>query len=545
METNSDADEPMPPATPEPPPAPATDIEAAASPEPPPEATAPATDAPAAGGPEAPDAADELSQLADASARARLSPAQEERLTLALKEALLGGRAGVARAIDALTKVPWIVGVRSVEQAWPELTAGFRTQLLSGLAKDETDAARRMRLSLARALFKIEVPLALKTALGVLKDMRDKETGALSLRSAQTVSNVFVGRGKPWLAQLPLAELKPAEIDLLVHSAVFTVFSIPHPPVTQLGVLKWTQEAGRLDKVQEPALAAVLSGVARWSAKWQNALRKEVADLPEAILAVLKPEPAAGEAEAPATADDERAEDDETGDEAEERAEGEAPAAPKKERPVYEPRPQRSPEAAAAEPREPREPQKERPVYTPRNAGTSGSEPRESRESRGRGFNVNEALKGIDAHIRSLQAELSQAQAKLRQKEDRPRRAEKAVGPIIEGEPTPEELARLNLQLAARNEELQTRIDELAQHSEDMAASVGAMSGEPVNDTAAQLRTLLGFKLQEDFADFLALEQEGDDLVVQQHYRTIARHVFEILREVQIPLAAPAEERTP
>ena len=65
-----------------------------------------------------------------------------------------------------LPRLPWIVGVRAVEQVWPELTAGFRTQLLSGLAKDETDAARRIRLSLARALFKLDVPVAMKVALG-------------------------------------------------------------------------------------------------------------------------------------------------------------------------------------------------------------------------------------------------------------------------------------------------------------------------------------------------------------------------------------------
>lgn len=119
--------------------------------------TAPTTDAP--------NEQDELGQLAEAAARARLSQVDEERLVTVLKEALLGGRAGVARAIQVLPKLPWIVGVRGVEQVWPELTAGFRTQLLSGLAKDETDAARRMRLSLARALFKFDVPVALKVVL--------------------------------------------------------------------------------------------------------------------------------------------------------------------------------------------------------------------------------------------------------------------------------------------------------------------------------------------------------------------------------------------
>jgi hypothetical protein len=530
METNSETEEPTPPAPPEPAPALPVEAEAIADESPVDEI---------AGAPEAAETSDELARLTEAAMRARLSQADEERLVNLLKEALLGGRGGVARAVEILPKLPWIVGVRGVEQVWPELTAGFRTQLLAGLAKEETDAARRMRLSLARALFKFDAPVALKVALGVLKDLRDKDTGGLTPKNAQIISNVFIGRGKPWLAQLPLAELKPAEIDLLVQSAVIAVFTIPHPPVTQLGVLKWAKEADRLDKLAEPALAVAASSISRWSAKWQNALRKEVADLPEEILAVLKTAPVAGEAEvsppeesaaAEGEPSAERADDDEEDDDDEDEEEDDAP---RKERPVYEPRPQRTPQGV--ESREPEAP-RERPVYTPRNPGSSSS-------GGGRQFNLAEALKGIDAHVQSLRSELAAAQTKLRQKDDdrRPRRAEK-IGAIIEGEPTPEELARLNLQLESRNAELQSRIEELTQHSEDLATSVGAMSGEPVSDPAAQLRTLLGLKLREDFEDFVALEKESNDLVVQQHYRTIIRHVFEVLREVQIPLEAGAAE---
>jgi hypothetical protein len=173
-----------------------------------------------------------------------------------------------------------------------------------------------------------------------------------------------------------------------------------------------------------------------------------------------------------------------------------------------------------------REPQRERPVYTPRNAGGAG-----------RGFDLNETLKAIESHVQSLRQELATAQSKLRQKDDdrRARRQEKS-GPIIEGEPTLEELARLNLQLESRNRELQTRIEELMQNSEDMAASSGAMSGEPVTDTGAQIRALLALKLQEDYADFMALEKDSHDFVVSQHYPTILRHIFDVLREVQVPL---------
>jgi hypothetical protein len=490
-----------------------------------------------------------LMELALASQKARLAPADEERMSALLKEALLSGRAGVARAVETLPLAPWIVSVRCVEAVWKDLTAGFRTQLLAGLGKDESDGARRLRLSLARALFKIDPPVALKVAVAVAKEMRDKDSGMLAPKHAQIFSNVFIGRAKPWLGQLPLTELKPAEADVLVHCAVLAVFSIPHPPVTQLGVLKWAQENGRLGKLHEAALEAVKKGVSRWSGKWQGALRKEVAELPEEILSALKPvasesapgaereivareeRPAFAEADEPSgdqgeaageSESDSRNADDEDADEDEELERSEPP---RKERLVYEPRPQR-PQGAHESPRD-RDAQKERPVYTPRNAGSGASQK----------FNLHEAFRQIEAHVQSLRNDLTVAQAKARQKDDdRDRRRPEKSGPIIEGERTPEELARLNHQLEARNLELQSRITELTQHSEDLATSMGVMADQPVTDTGTQLRTLLALKLQEDFADFIALEKESNDLVVQQHYKGLLRHVFEVLAQLEVPL---------
>src|SRR6478752_1594355 len=134
METNLPADEPKPASTPESP-AEAAPVEAPAAEisetlsipaesVPPPEVeasaeTAESTEAAGEGpgdeSPAGPPAeTDELTQLAEASQRARLSPSDEERMATLLKEALQGGRAGVTRAIEALPKVPWIVGVRAV-----------------------------------------------------------------------------------------------------------------------------------------------------------------------------------------------------------------------------------------------------------------------------------------------------------------------------------------------------------------------------------------------------------------------------------------------
>jgi len=139
--------------------------------------------------------------------------------------------------------------------------------------------------------------------------------------------------------------------------------------------------------------------------------------------------------------------------------------------------------------------------------------------------------------VQGLRSELNVAQAKLRNKEERRPAVEKS-GPILRGEPTLEELARLNLQLEARNAELQERITDLTQHAEDVAVSTGALTGEPIEDAAAQLRTLLALKLKEDFADFAALEKESNDLVVQQHYKALLQHVFEVLQQLDVPLKA-------
>ena len=522
---------------------------------------------------------DELTALAIRSQAARLPVADEERMGALLKESLLSGKAGVLKVVELLPKLPWIVGIRAVENSWPEMKATGRGQLLKGLAEIESDSARRIRLSLARALFKLDPATCLKLTVGVCKEMREKETGALTQRNAQIFANVFIGKIKPWLALLPLADMKAPDAELLVHCALIAVFSLPHPPVTQLGVLRWAGEAGRLTKLQDVALNAVTRNTSRWSAKWQAALRKEVANLPEEILGTLKPlVPENTDSTSDSITPEERLEAQESADgqdsphdaldtsvEGASATPEQAPPA-RKERPVYEPRPQKPSEPQRSregggresggrerggrerggrergrgrerdsEPqrdaeqssreteRGPRdnEARKERPVYQPRNAGTAQN------------FNLSETLRQIEAHVQSLRTELTSAQSKARQKDDdlRPnrRQPERPAASSIPGEPTVEELVRLNLQLESRITELQLRITDLGTDAEDRAASIGAHDNEQITDVNQQLRTLLGYKLQEDFADYQALQNESTSVVVQQHYRSLLGHIFEVL----------------
>ncbi len=465
---------------------------------------------------------DPLVPLAAEAQRRRLSPANEERASKLLQEALVDGRAGVGRAIEHLPKLPWLIAVNAVSAVWQEMKPTFRTRLLAGLARVDSEGARRVRLSLARGLYKQDIPAALKIAVSVVKDMREKEGAPMTSKNAQIFANVFIGRAKPWVTQLPLADLKPAEADLIVQTAALAVFVAPHPPATQLGILKWAAEAGRLGRLTPPAMEVVSKGIERWNGKWRVALRREVAELPEEIVSVLRldaapPAPAGpeGAPDAPEAGEERNgAPPDATQTDSEEDdADEEKPAAP--------------------------EPPRQRPVYeskTVPSQGRRGQHPQEARS-----FNLADALRQIEQHVAGLKNELQFAQNRLRQREEEPRRGrreERTPPTIIAGAPSPDELARLNQQLELRNTELQARLDELREDAEIRAASEPAAAA----DAAAQLRTVLSFKLQDDHADFLALEKEAPDQVVKQHYPVLLRHVFEVLRQEGVTFSGPPPE---
>lgn len=231
-----------------------------------------------------------LEKLAQAAKLQRLSPAEEDRAVTLLLPLLRGGKSGITSVVETLVTLPWIVSVNAVSTIWPEWTAVMRRHLLSGLAKVQSDQALRLRLSLARAIFKIEPPAALKIAAATLPDLLDTETGTLTPKHRQIFFNVLIGKGKPWLLQLPLGEFKASEADTLVHCAIET---FPFcPPLSQFSILRWTHAGGRFKKISDPDLATITKSISRWNGKLQRQLKAEIEDLPEAITAVFKPAPA-------------------------------------------------------------------------------------------------------------------------------------------------------------------------------------------------------------------------------------------------------------
>ncbi len=524
---------------------------------------------------------DPLLALAYAAKAARLSPADEEHAVTLLKERLTGGRAGITAAVPAMTDgLPWVVAVNAVSAVWEGLSAVMRRHLLAAIAKTETEPARRLRLSLARGIFKIDPPAGLKLASQAAAGLKDPENGALSGKHRQYFFNVFIGKGKPWLLQLPLGDLKAGDADALVHAAIES-FSFC-PPFSQLTILRWVHGAGRLKKVGESDLAAIVKSVSRWNVKLQRQLKAEIPELPAAVEAALKPEasqPAAPEekpkpaekkpapevitipkkskaprapspeepgaqepqAEPPAAEGEEPGEAEPQAEEGE--AQAESPAAQarpeRRERLTREQRHQEKVERRKQEQEARREKREQREQREPR-------EPREPRElqlrDRGeplrissRPFDAKEALRGIEGYITGLRNELENAKAQLhRQEKQRPRS-------IHAEEPLPAEeveaLRRHNIRLESTVAELRAELEDLAANHEAIAESRLLHTAEPLSEeSVGALRALLGIKLQEAFETYHAMRLEPLDKVFRLDYRDLLGSVFDVLMEQGVPL---------
>lgn len=517
----------------------------------------------------------ELAAISQTGNQNRLSPSEEDKATRLMKACLLEGGDGVTAALDAMPQLPWILGVRAIENAWAQLPPDSRAQILAAIGKMETDNGYRLRLSIARSLARVELPVALEIAATVCGSMWNKETGAMSPEHSKLIGNVFIGRGKPWVLQLPLANLAEADADSIVACVVFSAFNINNPPITQLSILRYA--ADRLGRMHENLVAMVARAVGRWNGKWQSAVRKEIANLPEPILAALKPEGENGErrrenggAETDAGAAKPEPVEIPLPPELEERfklasesGDGEAVEAATQEINAWR-EAQRIARLEALDAEEDEEDEDEdaeenteetgRPQDPRDRRGRRGRDRKErpayvSRDQEARGnstFNYGTALKQLDAYVTGLRNDLAAAQSRLRRADDEGRktRRESVDRPILSHEEanlSPDELRRLVIQLESRSAELKARVEELTTDSESRALAMAAGTSEPSPDSVTQLRTLLALKLQEDYADFLALEKESPDAVVQQHYRGLIRHVFEVLAAEQVPLHVPEE----
>jgi hypothetical protein len=518
----------------------------------------------------------QLAAITQTGNQTRLSPADEDRATRVMRDSIFLGPEGVAASLDAMPRLPWILGVRAIETAWPELGEEGHAQILEGLSKSSTESGFRLRLSLARSLAKPDLPVAINIAADACRAMWRPDDGGLSPEHSKLIGNVFIGRGKPWVVQLALTGLAEADATAIVSCVVFSAFNINNPPITQLSILRYA--AGHLGNLHEKLMAMVAKGVGRWGGKWQAVLRKEIPELPESILVALKTDrpaenrrsgenardedaggkssdsgvTAPGEADEaiPAELEEKLRLSAESGDPVAVEAVTQEISAWREAQRIQrlealdgdedEDEGDAEPAERADQPADRRgrrgRDRNERPAYIPRDQEARGAS----------GFNYSAALKQLENYVTGLRNELTTAQARLRRAEDESRktRREAPERPVLSHEEanlSPDELRRLVVQLENRAAELKARVEELTADSEARALASAAGTTDPSPDAVTQLRTLLALKLQEDYADFLALEKESPDFVVQQHYRGLIRHVFQVLADEQVPLRVPVE----
>ena len=426
-----------------------------------------------------PEALERLKALAESAQGNRLAPAEEDEAAKLVSEALASGKDGVTAIAELAPSLPWSVAVKGVSDGWPELKPMARKQFVAALDTQATENGRRCRLSLARALSKQDMEAAARLAGSVGAEMK-AENGTVGLRDRQTFFNVFIGKGKPWLAHFAtLEDWKEEDAAALIDCAVQTCFLGACPPFSQLGLIRWIASVGRLGKLSPESLEAIAKAVKRWAPKLKRELSEAVPDLPPALAEAL---------EIPA-------------------------AAPSEPAPAVERAPRNEPRKS-----EPR-------------AGSPRAEGR---------FDLRQALRQIEAHVDSLTRELQQAKlADRREENDRSRRSSRSSRREAEpGTITPDEheaLQRHNQRLEERVAELQHHLDEITSHHEDVAAS--RLTAGETDDPAAELKALLALKLRGDFAEFQALRGESATEVLRQHYREMLDHVFTVLQSEGVNLS--------
>jgi len=440
---------------------------------------------------------DQLQAIIEAAKTTRLSPADEDQAVELLKQTIAGGPKALPASVDAILSLPWSASVKAVAEAWPEVKPAGRTRLLAGLAKADSDASRRIRLSLARGLHAQDPAGALKLISGVCEAMGGDQGGS-STKDRQIFANVMLGKARPWLMNISMAEMKPADAQKLITPALESCHQAPI--FTQIWVLRWICDADKFDTLPPEHIESIGKSINRWQPRWHKELRKIIPKLPDSLEAALAN--SSGRPSAPL-------------DSILAQPNGEGSSAPS---PDAEAAADEGPMEASAEESRPPAPQPARAPEAPHRSSRD-------RSQSGQGsFDLTRSLREIESYVVRLRSELQQAQVASRRREPAPDRHRGRAPQAGASTEEMDELRRHNQQIEDQNQELRHRIEELTSDHEDRAATL------EINDSLEQFKTFLGLKLKEDFADYTAISREALNEVVRRHAHEILGRIFSILQ---------------
>jgi hypothetical protein len=420
---------------------------------------------------------DELRVVTENSRTGRLSPIDEQKGAELFKELVMSGGKPLSSALELLGDLPWFVPVNGALEAWPQLTPAKQRAFFAAMKPLESEASRRMRLSIARGLHKLDPAAALKLIVSTLQRLRT-ETG-LDPKDRQIFGSVLIGKNKPWLLQLDLKSLKPAEAKLVALSAIECVVGA-NPPAA-VAVIQWAKPFQPLTTLPEPLEQELGRTFKKWSSRWQKQL--EEADLPPALKEIVQEKAAKPVEDRP------------------------NPPVPEPARPLntQEPvqhthqqnrrRPQqhqgRPPANGPSENRHEKS-QRQRLERPPSNAQNAGPD-------------ISDLLKQIQAQFNDLRGDLQTARSQ----------ALRAYQPAKQGEvhgiETNKEFGKLreeNERLTETVSALRETLSDLASRNFDEAVSRKADTGEPVTDPVEQYKSFLTLQVREQIINFQSLNRE-------------------------------------
>jgi hypothetical protein len=422
-------------------------------------------------------ASNELEKLVEEARSRRLTKSEEQEGVHLLRDLILAGGKATNTAVALSPTLPWQIQVTGTTEAWPQLSAGRKKSFLAALRHLDSEPSRRMRLSLARGLYRADPLSALRLLITSLSDQDGFDS--VGSRDRQTFANVLLGKNKPWIVQVNLAQLRAPEAKLLARYALMSC-GFTNPPFA-LSLLRWTKDFTDLASLPDSVSAEIARAVRRWSPRWLKELAKEKLSL-EISRAVQE---RLGRANAP---------------ESTARQKPEKKAGP--------------PQISAREEEKPRE-------------DRAASEP-EATE-------LTALFRPIEARFAALKAELANVRRQLRT-DQRASSSDPSPSPSpAKAEPG---LRIENARLREEIEQLRQTLNELAEDRFTEAISRETETGLPVSDPIVQFKSYLQAVLREEIGKYKGVNREnradGMPLLLENILQVLEKNGIEVL-DVEAP----------
>ncbi|MBV8898787.1 MAG: hypothetical protein JOY92_01580 [Verrucomicrobia bacterium] len=453
-----------------------------------------------------------LRQMTEKAKAGRLAAADEQAGASSFRDLVLGGGKSLAAALELLTELPWYIPVNGTVEAWAQLTPPRKRSFLAALRLLQTEVALRMRLSIARGLFKVDPESTLKLIVSTLGEMH--KSGNLQGRDRSAVTNVLIGKTKPWLFQLDLSKLKAADAKLIAVCAL-EACTAASPPAA-FSVIEWAKPFAEVSGLNEEARSELAKGLAKWAGRWQKQIAK--LDLPDDVRAQVggvkgaQAQPAAPE--------------------------------PAPTPPAAVPAPSINPDAPApVEPQAPASPGKMSRPAVPRHAARPApAQKTPQKPAVKENLAISELLRQVEHRFEQVKGELHAARQQLRNLTPM-NGSGGGTSPAHSSEL--HKLRQENSRLTEEVQQLRSTLDDLAADRFDVAISRRADTEQPDNDPISQYQSLLTLKLREEIMRFQALNREnhldGLPLLLENVINVLEAHGID-LSNIQPP-PAPAKRR--